>query len=54
VVRPGSAACSSCGAVLRGDIAHLGDRLEAEEQFEAEAKARADENDPKPDSTATL
>lgn len=41
IVRAGAAACSTCGAVLRGDIATLGDRLEAEEQLEEEAKRLA-------------
>ena len=34
VVRVGATVCPRCGASLRGDIAHLSDRLEAEEQLE--------------------
>jgi hypothetical protein len=34
VVRPGATFCPKCGASLRGDIAHLGERLEAEEELE--------------------
>ena len=33
-VAPERATCSRCGAALRGDIAHLNDRLEAEEALE--------------------
>jgi hypothetical protein len=36
VVRPDAIVCARCGAVLRGDIERLADRLEAEEQLEAE------------------
>jgi len=32
--------CVKCGAVLRGDIANLGDRLEAEERLEEETRER--------------
>jgi hypothetical protein len=31
---PGAPTCVKCGAVFRGDIAHLADRLEAEERFD--------------------
>ena len=34
VVDAAAAVCSTCGAALRGDIARLADRLEAEEQLE--------------------
>lgn len=37
VVRADATVCRSCGAALRGDIATLADRLEAEEQLELEA-----------------
>jgi hypothetical protein len=36
VVRADATMCPRCGAVLRGDIARLADRLEAEERLEAE------------------
>lgn len=36
VVRPDAIVCARCGAVLRGDIERLADRLEAEEQLEAD------------------
>ena len=52
VVSLGASTCSKCGAVLRGDIANLGDRLEAEELLEAELKG--DRSEPKGDSTATV
>jgi hypothetical protein len=34
VLAAGASACPACGAVLRGDIAHLADRLEAEERLQ--------------------
>src|SRR5207248_345193 len=34
LVHPDQGVCARCSAVLRGDIAHLEDRLEAEEQLE--------------------
>ena len=37
VLRDEATTCPSCGAVMRGDIAHLGERLEAEERLEEEA-----------------
>jgi hypothetical protein len=40
VLRDGASACPKCGAVLRGDIANLGDRLEAEERLEEENRER--------------
>jgi hypothetical protein len=41
VVRADATTCGSCGAALRGDIAQLSDRLEAEERLEEEtAKVR--------------
>ncbi|HEX5064287.1 MAG TPA: zinc ribbon domain-containing protein [Kofleriaceae bacterium] len=36
VLPEGATTCAKCGAVLRGDIANLGDRLEAEERLEEE------------------
>jgi hypothetical protein len=36
VVRRDATTCAHCGAVLRGDIERLADRLEAEEQLEAD------------------
>ncbi len=36
VVPPGATHCASCGAILRGDIASLSERLEAEERLESE------------------
>lgn len=38
VVEATAAVCPACGAALRGDIAELADRLEAEERLEAEAQ----------------
>lgn len=35
VIGPGAPHCARCGAILRGDIARLADRLEAEEHLEA-------------------
>jgi hypothetical protein len=37
VLPEGSTVCATCGAVLRGDIATLGERLDAEERLEDEA-----------------
>jgi hypothetical protein len=46
LVREGACACERCGAVLRGDIDRLDDRLEAEERIErADAEARAGTSD---------
>ncbi len=42
VVPAGATQCPHCGALLRGDIAHLGDRLEAEEQLSERLADRAD------------
>ncbi|MBL0213216.1 MAG: hypothetical protein IPQ07_04985 [Myxococcales bacterium] len=39
VVEVSATTCRACGAALRGDIAQLSDRLEAEERLEAEAHA---------------
>ncbi|HEY5945882.1 MAG TPA: zinc ribbon domain-containing protein [Kofleriaceae bacterium] len=39
VLPPGATTCVRCGAVLRGDIAHLGDRLEAEERLEDDTRS---------------
>ncbi len=52
VVIDGATTCSACGAALRGDIAQLADRLEAEERLEAEARADRDDArpDPRPES----
>jgi len=36
VVPSAATRCESCGAVLRGDIASLSERLEAEERLEAD------------------
>ena len=47
VVPATAAVCESCGAALRGDIAQLSDRLEAEERLEAEALH--DRDDLRPD-----
>ena len=47
VVDAEATACGSCGAALRGDIAQLADRLEAEERLEAEA--RGEREDLRPD-----
>jgi hypothetical protein len=47
VVDAAATVCTSCGAALRGDIAQLADRLEAEERLEAEA--RTDRDDLRPD-----
>ncbi len=49
VVFDGAAVCPACGAVLRGDIAQLADRLEAEERLEADARADRDEVRPDAD-----
>ncbi len=38
VVSEDATTCPSCGAVLRGDIANLADRLEAEERLEEEGR----------------
>jgi len=38
IVRVDAATCWKCGAALRGDIASLGDRLEAEERLELEQR----------------
>ena len=35
VLAAGAISCPKCGAVMRGDIAHLSDRLDAEEQLDA-------------------
>ena len=35
---PGTTTCARCGAVLRGDIENLSDRLEAEERLEEDAR----------------
>lgn len=47
VVTDDAQVCDACGAALRGDIAQLADRLDAEERFEAEA--RGDRDDLRPD-----
>ena len=45
VVDAADVTCRSCGAALRGDIAALADRLEAEERLEAEARGSALKSD---------
>ena len=39
IVRGDAKSCPRCGAMLRGEIAHLGERLEAEERLEDRASA---------------
>lgn len=41
IVRVDAATCWKCGAALRGDIASLGERLEAEERLELEQKSKS-------------
>ena len=41
VVRAGATQCPQCGAVLRGDISSLSERLDAEERLEAETSENA-------------
>lgn len=48
VVEGAAVTCRSCGAALRGDIATLSDRLEAEERLEAEARGSAAGSDDEP------
>lgn len=52
VVPDDAPVCDACGAALRGDIAQLADRLEAEERLEAEA--RGDRDDARPDEDPRL
>jgi len=40
VVPPSATSCRKCGALLRGEIAHLSERLEAEERLEEESPER--------------
>jgi hypothetical protein len=40
LLRDGASTCPKCGAVLRGDIATLSERLEAEERLEEENRER--------------
>lgn len=47
VVAEDAQVCTSCGAALRGDIAQLSDRLEAEERLEEQA--RGEREDARPD-----
>lgn len=47
VVEADALECHACGAALRGDIAELADRLDAEERLEAET--RGDREDLRPD-----
>ncbi|CAN5908974.1 hypothetical protein BH11MYX3_BH11MYX3_49350 [soil metagenome] len=55
VVFEGATSCPACGAALRGDIAQLADRLDAEERLEAEARAeRAEHDDARPDADAPV
>ncbi len=45
----GASACASCGAVLRGDIRRLRDRLDAEEALEAAERSQAEPVAPTPE-----